>query len=106
MSLHGPNALYKVRAELQKRIAEAERKIGELNHAISQTRAILVILAQRDNLNAGPIHINAKPELLLHDELEQMTIEDLTAVKRRIDNIIRQKGWDPDHGTGRDKLRR
>ena len=87
------NALYKIRAGLQTHIKEAERKIGELNHAIAQTRAILVILDQRDlNANYTESVREAKPMSLTNTELEQLTIQDLTAVRDRIDIAIRQKG--------------
>ena len=96
MFLDHPSDVHKVRAELQTRIDEAERKIGELNHAISQTRAILVILAQRDvkaetGKSNGSMR-EATPRMLGDAELEQMTIQDLTAVRDRIDVVIRQKG--------------
>ena len=91
-----PSAVHKVRAELQTHIDEAERKIGELNHAIAQTRSILVILAQRDSTvahgNSNAPSREARPRLLNDAELEQMTIQELTAVRAQIDVVMRQKG--------------
>ena len=91
-----PSAVHKVRAELQTNIDEAERKIGELNHAIAQTRSILVILAQRDltvaHGNSNALAREASPRLLNDAELEQMTIQELTAVRAQIDVILLQKG--------------
>lgn len=102
------NALYKIRAGLQTHIKEAERKIGELNHAIAQTRAILVILDQRDLKHANYTESvrEAKPMSLTKTELEQMTIQDLTAVRDRIDTAIRQKGAGPEHGKSHSKSRK